>query len=61
MNTQDVLTAISTVGFPIVMCGALLWYCVKQTDTHKEESKQFSDAINNLTLALQQLTDYLRK
>ena len=58
---DKVLTAISTVGFPIVMCCGLLYYCYKQNQVHKEESKQFSDAISQLTVAIQQLTDYLRK
>ena len=62
METFDVvLKAISTVGFPIVMCCGLLWYINKQNESHKEESKEFSEAINGLTVALQQLTDYLRK
>ena len=39
---QEVVKAISSVGFPIVMCGVLFWYI------YKVESK-LTEAINNLS------------
>lgn len=59
MDVQALITAISTVGFPIVMCGALFWYMINQRDAHKEEINKMTDAINNNTLALQKLLDKL--
>lgn len=52
---QEIITAISTVGFPIVMCGGLFWYMINQRKDHKEEMQKMTDAINNNTLLLQQL------
>lgn len=59
MNINDVMTAISTLGFPIVMCGALFWKMLRQDEQHKEEMDKLSEALNNNTLALTKLTDKL--
>lgn len=54
-----VITAISTVGFPIVMCGALFWKMDKQDKEHKEEMDKSTEAINNNTVVLQKLMQML--
>lgn len=59
MDFQQILTAISTVGFPIVMCGALFWYMIQQRNSHKSEIDEMTKAINNNTLVLQKLLDKL--
>lgn len=56
---QMVITAISTVGFPIVMCGALFWKMDKQDKEHKEEMNKTTEAINNNTVVLQKLMQML--
>ena len=72
MNVNDWITLISTVGFPIVMCGAMGWYVKHVSDQHREdmtaersqhadEVKATTDAINNNTLAIQKLTDYIER
>ena len=53
---QEVLTAISTVGFPIVACIALFWRNEKQDRRHEEEVKQLNEAVNNNTVALTKLS-----
>lgn len=54
---NEIITAISTVGFPIVMC-LLMWYMNdKQDARHREETKQITEAVNNNTIALQKLID----
>lgn len=58
-TTQMVITAISTVGFPIVMCGALFWKMDKQDKEHKEEMNKSTEAINNNTVVLQKLMQML--
>lgn len=45
---HEVVKAISSVGFPIVMCGVLFWYI------YKVESK-LTDAINNLSQVIVRL------
>lgn len=59
MDVNTVTTAISTLGFPIVMCGAMFWYMLKEKDSHKEEMSSVTEALNNNTLILQKLCDRL--
>lgn len=58
-TAQLIITAISTVGFPIVMCGALFWKMDKQDKEHKEEMNKSTEAINNNTIVLQKLMQML--
>lgn len=59
MDVNAVTTVISTLGFPIVMCGAMFWYMLKEKDSHKEEMNSVTEALNNNTLILQKLCDKL--
>lgn len=70
MDIQALLQAVSSVGFPIVCCGAMMYYVkystdrnredmLKLTEQHKSEIMQITEAINNNTLALQKLCDNL--
>lgn len=59
MDGNAVIQAISTVGFPIVMCLLLVYVVYKMNDQHKEEMTKMNDALNNNTLAIQHLTDLL--
>lgn len=72
MNYGEIAQLITTLGFPIVMCGAMAYYVKYITDKHREETselnekhseelKQITDALNNNTLALQHLCDTLKK
>ena len=65
-----VLQAITTVGFPIVCCGVLMYYVkyIRDKDTemiadimarHNEEVNTMSAALNENTLVLQKLCDKL--
>lgn len=58
---SDVVTIISTVGFPIAMCVILMWYVNNLTNAHHEESRDFTQALNSNTLILQKLCDKLEK
>lgn len=49
---NEVLTAISTVGFPIVACSGLFWYIVKNDERHREEINKLSEAVTNNTLVM---------
>ena len=55
MDANAIASLITTVGFPIVMCGALMWYIAKSQTQHKEETKEFTDALNKNTIVLQKL------
>ena len=54
-----ILTAISTVGFPIVVAAAMFWKMNKQDEDHKQEMGKVPEAINNNTIALTKLLDKL--
>ena len=53
MDANAIASLITTVGFPIVMCGALMWYIAKSQTQHKEETKEFTDALNKNTIVRQ--------
>lgn len=57
MDFSEVLQAISTVGFPIVMCLIFAWYIKYLNISHKEETEKFTEALNSNTLVLQKLCD----
>lgn len=70
MDIQVLMQAVTSVGFPIVCCGAMMWYVKYSTDKNREEvaslnaahAKEMSEvtqAINNNTLAVQKLCDAL--
>lgn len=52
MEAETILTAISTVGFPIAFCCFMFWYMIKQMEAHKEEINQLKDVISENTVAL---------
>lgn len=65
------ITIIQTLGFPVVMCGAMGWYVKYITDMHheelnnihaehKEEGDKFVEAITNNTIALRDLVNVLK-
>lgn len=72
MELAEILNAITTVGFPVVCCGAMMWY-VKyttdqnkaqidhMTDQHRSEIAEVTQALNNNTLVIQRLCDHLDK
>lgn len=54
-NMDDILTAISTVGFPIVCCLILGYLLIQEQNAHKEESARLVESINNNTLIMREL------
>ena len=60
MDTNSIIQIVSTLGFPIVMCGALFWYMVKQRDIHTEETEHLKDTLNENTKVLAELTTLIK-
>lgn len=55
METETIMTMISSVGFPIVMC-LLLWYQIQQSDArHREEIDSLREALADLKTAIETL------
>ena len=61
MDVQALTTIIGSLGFPIAACIACFWMLNKERDDHKAEMTKVTEAINNNTLALTQLTERLGK
>ena len=59
MGVNDIVTIISTVGFPIAACVALFWQINEMQKNHKEEMNGVKEALNNNTLVVQKLVDKL--
>ena len=68
MGLNEILTAIATVGFPIVACCAMAYFFSRVNDNyrndikeinaqHKDEMDAMTQAINNNTLVIQRLVD----
>lgn len=61
MDANAIIQLVGSLGFPIVMCGALFWRMVKSDEQHKEEMDKLSEALNNNTIAITKLSDNLDK
>lgn len=59
-DVSVIIQAISTVGFPIVMCGIMFWFLWKEQENHKAEMLSLKEVIadNNTVLeGLKQLIE----
>lgn len=56
---EDIVSIISTVGFPIALTLILLRYIYDINNKHKEEIDKMSEALNNNTIAITKLLDRL--
>ena len=50
-----IIQAISTVGFPIVMCGIMFWFLWKEQESHKGEMLSLKEVINENNKVLEGL------
>jgi hypothetical protein len=72
MTPEQIQNLITSVGFPIVMCGALAWYVKHLTDKfnealdklrdqHDQEAKAMTKSLDANTLALNTLSERLKE
>lgn len=59
MDVTMVTQLIGSLGFPIVCCGALFWYLVKEKDAHKEEIEEIRKSVEANTTAINLLCQHL--
>lgn len=60
MELTEILTAIGTVGFPVVFCILMFQYIKEQTKSHKDEIDSLKNVIsenNNILAQLKQLIE----
>ena len=60
MDTNALMTAVTTVGFPIVAYGAMFWYMIKLQESHKSEMDTLRKALEENTSAINQLKELVR-
>lgn len=71
MDIQIFVQAVTQVGFPIVCCGAMMWYVKYSTDKnreevdklneqHRQEMTDMTTALNNNTVVLTRLCEILK-
>ena len=59
-DVNVLLQAISTAGFPIVMCSIMFWFLNKEQENHKAEMLSLKEVIsenNAVLVGLKQLID----
>lgn len=61
MDASTITSLIGSLGFPIACCIALFLQLRKSDENHKEEMQKVTDALNQNTLAITELTEKLRK
>lgn len=59
MDVTMVTQLVGSLGFPIVCCGALFWYLVKEKDAHTEEMKELRKSVEANTTAINSLCQHL--
>lgn len=59
MDVTIVTQLVGSLGFPIVCCGALFWYLVKEKDAHTEEMEQLRKSVEANTTAINSLCQHL--
>lgn len=55
MDFTPIIQAISSIGFPAVMCLIMFKFMNNETEAHREEVAKMTEALNNNTLALNRL------
>jgi hypothetical protein len=57
---NEIVTVISTVGFPAAMCILMGYYIMRREEEHGKEMAELKKAINNNTSAISKLVERLR-
>lgn len=55
MGVNEIITIISTLGFPTVMTIALFWKVNNQDEKHREQIENLQKVINDNTLVITKL------
>ena len=59
MDLSTITNLISSIGFPIAISLVLMWYIMKLNESHSNEVKALTNALNNNTVILQRVCDKL--
>ena len=59
MDANTIIQMVSSLGFPIVACGALFWLNMRIQDQHTEETYKITQALTNNTNVMGELNTTL--
>lgn len=60
MDYELIINAITTVGFPIVVCAALFWYINKQNENHKQETEALRKTVEENTTIIHEVKELIK-
>lgn len=61
MDFNTIITAIGSLGFPIVACILMGYIFIRFTDNYRSDIKSMTEIVNNNTIALNKLIDKIDK
>lgn len=61
MDIQGIIELVTTLGFPIVVCGFLFYYMSKQGDQHHTTIKELGETIQGNTKVLAELYTLIKE
>ncbi len=61
MDISAITTFISTLGFPVACVCYLFYALAKERESHETETKALTEALHNNTIAITQLTDWIKR
>ena len=60
MEFNDIITAVSTLGFPIAACLFFMWQSKTQDERAARQMEKLNDILTNNTAAVQELTTFIK-
>ena len=57
---NEIIQAVSTVGFPIACCCSLLWQNSKQDTYHREQMEKLRTTIDENTKMIEKLAELIK-
>lgn len=54
---SDIVNAVSVLGFPIVMCGAMCYFVKYQCDNYREDIEKLRKVVEDNTIVISKLME----
>lgn len=60
MDVNEIVSLISNVGFPVVVCISLFFYMEKQNERHQNETDKLNETVQSNTKVLTELCTLIK-
>jgi hypothetical protein len=60
MEVNEIISLISNVGFPVVVCIALFFYMERQNERHQQETDKLNETVQSNTKVLTELCTLIK-